>query len=521
MPSSLENTSPSAWSHTSASPAAASEFAGWVPAGKLRLTRSEPVATRLGDGRVLLTGGQAPVPIVAATELYDPAANAWTPAAPMTDARLWATAVTLADGRALVAGGVQDEEIRPLFTGEIFDPRTGTWSPTGRLNANHVRGAAVVLKDGRVLLVGASGDPDDGLLGFSPELAAEIYDPATNRWTLTGPMSVARVSAAVALLHDGRVLAVGGSSDGIQAGAEIYDPASNAWTAVAPMSRARADAGATTLPDGRVLVAGGDSLYLDGTVGWEPLTTAEIFDPAAGTWSPTGGMSEQRGGDAAMATLADGRCIFVGGSTFDRPVPIGVGSWVINSRPNTAAEVFDAASGTWSASAPSLYPHSDHVAVGLLDGSLLVAGGYGGETERLLPGPTATPSPEPTATPEPEPEPSTPQDPPPLVVPPPHRADAGGRLELSGVRRRLKSSRTGVITITLRCGGSDACRDQLAVKHRRATLLRRDVAVAAGGTATLRLRLPAATRRALRTRAVPLTLELKAAKARSSVTVRR
>jgi hypothetical protein len=66
-----------------ASPAAAADFTGWVPAGKLRLTRSEPVATRLGDGRVLLTGGQAPVEIVAATELYDPTANTWTPAAPM------------------------------------------------------------------------------------------------------------------------------------------------------------------------------------------------------------------------------------------------------------------------------------------------------------------------------------------------------------------------------------------------------------------------------------------------------
>jgi hypothetical protein len=62
----------------SASPAAAEDSAGWVPSGKLGLTRSEPVATRLGNGRVLLTGGQAPVQIVAASELYDPTANSWT-----------------------------------------------------------------------------------------------------------------------------------------------------------------------------------------------------------------------------------------------------------------------------------------------------------------------------------------------------------------------------------------------------------------------------------------------------------
>jgi hypothetical protein len=232
-----------------------------------------------------------------------------------------------------------------------------------------------------------------------------------------------------------------------------------------------------------------------------------------------------------MATLADGRPIFVGGSTYDRPVPVGPGSWEINFRANTTADVFDSASGTWSVTAPTLYEHSDHVAVGLLDGSLLVAGGYNNETERLIPAPTPTPSPtpeptstptpEPTATPVPQPERPKTQDPTPLVVSPPPSAHSGGGLTLSGVPRRLKSSRTGVITVRLRCGAGDACRDQLIVKHGRATLLRRDVAAAAGGTGTFRLRLPPTIRRALRTRAVPLTLELKAAKAKSSVTVRR
>src|SRR6478609_2446416 len=87
----------------SASPAAA-EFKGWATAGRLSLARSQPVATRLADGRVLLVGGQAPVDITAAAEIYDPAANAWSPTAPMADARLWPTAVTLPDGRVLVAG---------------------------------------------------------------------------------------------------------------------------------------------------------------------------------------------------------------------------------------------------------------------------------------------------------------------------------------------------------------------------------------------------------------------------------
>jgi hypothetical protein len=171
------------------------------------------------------------------------------------------------------------------------------------------------------------------------------------------------------------------------------------------------------------------------------------------------------------------------------------------------------------------------VAVGLLDGSLLVAGGYDDETERLLagsppesqpePGPEADPEPEPQAASETQPAPSSPSDAPPVGASPTHRDDASGRLAFSSLPRRLKSSRTGVITIRLRCSGSRACRDRVVVKRRGATLLRREVSVAAGSTRTFRLTLPAATGRALRTHAVPLTLELTTAKAKRPVTVRR
>jgi hypothetical protein len=514
----------------SASPAAAEDFAGWVPAGKLGLTRSDPVATRLGNGRVLLTGGQAPVRIVAASELYDPTANSWTPAASMSEARLWPTMVTLPDGRALVAGGVQDaDDIKPLFTGEVFDPRTGAWTPTGRLHAHHVRGNAVVLKDGRVLLVSASGDPRDGLLGFDPALTAEIYDPATNDWTLTGPMAAGRVAPALALLPDGRVLAAGGFGPGVGATVEIYAPASDTWTTTTPMNRPRANAGAATLPDGRILVAGGDPNLA--TAGWAALTSAEIFDPAAGTWTLTGSLTQQRGGDASMATLSDGRAVFVGGSTYDEPDVHGT----IISRDNTLAEVFDATSGTWSATAPTLYAHSDGVAVGLLDGSLLVVGGYDGRTERLLTGstptptPTATPSPTPTptptatstATPTPEPDPRSGPDASPATAPSPRTDTAVGRLTFSGLPKTLASSRAGVITLKLRCGDGSACRDTLTVKHGQTTLLRRAVIVAAAKTVTLHVKLTAPTRRVLRKRAVSLTVALAAAKVKRSLTVRR
>ena len=61
------------------------------------------------------------------------------------------------------------------------------------------------------------------------------------------------------------------------------------------------------LPDGRVLVVGG----WDGTSGTWAMASAEIYDPALGTFAPTGGLSSGRY-DAQGVLLADGRVLAFG-----------------------------------------------------------------------------------------------------------------------------------------------------------------------------------------------------------------
>ncbi len=59
------------------------------------------------------------------------------------------------------------------------------------------------------------------------------------------------------------------------------------------MTTSRTEHTATLLPDGKVLVAGG-------TVGaCLSTSTAELYDPDAGTWSATGNMQSSRGGHVA------------------------------------------------------------------------------------------------------------------------------------------------------------------------------------------------------------------------------
>ncbi len=63
----------------------------------------------------------------------------------------------------------------------------------------------------------AGGDAGSGY-------SAELYDPATGIWTLTGSLNTGRYSHTPTLLSDGRVLAAGGIGDVFLLSAELYDP---------------------------------------------------------------------------------------------------------------------------------------------------------------------------------------------------------------------------------------------------------------------------------------------------------
>jgi hypothetical protein len=119
----------------------------------------------------------------------------------------------------------------------------------------YVQGAAL-LNDGRVLVAGgwystSNGDPAHN--------TAEIYDPATGKWTATGSMRNGRAEFGLVSMPDGRVLAAGGVDPAYvpQAGAELFDPSTGIWIATGSLKVATMWPAMQVLPDGRVLIAGG------------------------------------------------------------------------------------------------------------------------------------------------------------------------------------------------------------------------------------------------------------------------
>jgi len=287
-----------------------------TPSGKFSPTGSMngryETATLLLDGRVLVTGDNTRttienyvVPIYTRlAELYDPATGTYSPTGSMVQARGGESVTRLADGRVLFAGGTYFADdagklkATQLATAELYDPATGTFSLTGSMAQPRVDQMAALLADGEVLVAGG---------GFqASQLTAELYDPSTGTFRATGTLTMTRWQATATLLLDGRVLVVGGLVNGNQGSAELYDPGTGQFSRTGSMSADRWGSTATLLLDGRVLIAGGTS-------GGMSMATSELYDPTTDKFSPSGSMTQARDGHTATL-LSDGRVLIAGGS---------------------------------------------------------------------------------------------------------------------------------------------------------------------------------------------------------------
>ena len=89
----------------------------------------------------------------------------------------------------LIAGGF-DSTFNASASAELYDPASGTWTATGNLNNARVYHTATLLPNGMVLVAGGHDGPS-----FTPSdilSSAELYDPASGTWTVTGSLNAVR-----------------------------------------------------------------------------------------------------------------------------------------------------------------------------------------------------------------------------------------------------------------------------------------------------------------------------------------
>jgi hypothetical protein len=225
---------------------------------------------------------------------------------------------------------------------------------------------ATLLTDGSVLVTG--GTVPEGTDAV-PVSSAELYGPKTGAFTATGSMDTSRTSQTATLLPNGRVLVAGGyggcnaSICNTLASAELYDPATGTFSPTGSMATPREDQTATLLSDGQVLITGG------GEPGNISFASAELYNPATGAFTATGSMATARAGDTATL-LTDGRVLIAGGQG---PTAGDV---------LASAELYDPATGTFSPTGSMATARSDQTATLLSDGRVLIAGG--GDTSGAL-----------------------------------------------------------------------------------------------------------------------------------------
>jgi hypothetical protein len=334
--------------------------------GAMTAVRSAPTATLLPNGKVLVAGGAPPAGLyLPSAELYNPASGTWTTTGTLTDARSYHTATLLPNGKVLVAGGYGY-----LSSAELYNPATENWTTTGSLGTGRYDHTATLLLNGKVMVAGGYGT--NGL----PLASAELYDPATGTWTNTGTMSTTHYQHTATLLSNGQVLVAGGTGGYFSgAAAELYDQATGTWTSAGFESSQRYNHTATLLPNGQVLVAGGyGSGYFVGSYASTP--SADIYDPVAGTWTATGSLGTGRYGHTA--TLLPNGKVLVAGGTFAYYQGNRSYSWPLSS-----AELYDPATGTWTNTSAMTTTRYHHTASLLPNGNTLIAGGSGSATSEF------------------------------------------------------------------------------------------------------------------------------------------
>jgi WD40 repeat protein len=239
----------------------------WTTVPDMNAGRWYPTLTTLPNGDVLVVSGQidTSIGVNPLPQVYQTATNTWRN---LTGAQLnqglYPMMFLAPNGKVI--------DVAPTHVTRWLDTAgTGTWSLVGFRNFGwRDYGTAAMYADGKILVTGGASNP--------PTASAEVIDlnAATPSWRSVAPMNIRRRHLNSTLLPDGTVLVTGGTSgfghnnaSTAVFAAELWNPATETWTMLASASVPRLyHSSAMLLPDGRVMTNGGDGI-----------TDVEVFSP--------------------------------------------------------------------------------------------------------------------------------------------------------------------------------------------------------------------------------------------------
>jgi len=165
---------------------------------------------------------------------YSPASNTWTPIAPLPEPRAWFSGTT--DGTYIYLLGGEDQNFNTTATLWRYDPISNTYNTSLPSYTIPTYFHACAYLNGKIYRIAGRA--------IGTDFHVEVYDIATNTWSMAGNYPVANHSLmAVAL--GGYIYGAGGNA--FPNKTYRYDPSTNTWD----------DAAIADLPAGRTAAASG------------------------------------------------------------------------------------------------------------------------------------------------------------------------------------------------------------------------------------------------------------------------
>jgi N-acetylneuraminic acid mutarotase len=314
------------------------------------------------NGKVLVAGGTNNGVALTSAELYNRTTGTWAATGSMNVARTLARAVLLSNGSVLVVGGcINDCLSATTRSAELYNPTTGAFTATGSMLQARAEFGITPLASGQVLVAGGCTSYDaNGCAATTNK--AEIYNPATGTWKATGALRGARHAMTATRLASGKVkvIVAGGAtaaSDAVNS-SEIYDPVAKTWTLGAKMVQARSDYASILLGSGKVLFMGGEN------INGVSISNTELYNPSSGKFTATGNMTATREEHTAVL-FANGNVLVSGGNK----------KTLTTQTPLASAELYNPATGKWTATGSMSSARSGHTSTVLTNGNVLNAGG--------------------------------------------------------------------------------------------------------------------------------------------------
>lgn len=227
------------------------------------------------DNRIYIIGGSVGNGFVGNNEVYDPAANSWTTKASMQTPRTDLTA-SLVNGQIYLIGGKMYSNQAPFYTetalNEVYDPVKDEWSTKSAV-PSPVEGYASAVLGNSIYIIGGSKVHAGTGSAFSN--SNQVYDPATDQWSIAASLPVASSYASAAVTQGNMakeaIYYIGGyTGNQYSSQVRIYTPENNSWSTAEDMPTARAYLGVAVV---------NDLIYAIGGFNGEWLSINELYTP--------------------------------------------------------------------------------------------------------------------------------------------------------------------------------------------------------------------------------------------------